>query len=412
MAVVGALIVAALSYFPYTLTAAKDAVTSVWTRTSAPPEVLSQSPAPPPPPVLNAGAWYEERGEEAARHAALVETAGGERALVEHNADGIFNPASLLKLATTTLALRRFGPDYRFQTRVYAEGTVGADGLLRGRLYFIGGDPTFGDRDANFIAQELRRRGINRVSDGLAVSPDFAFNFSERPEQSAKLLQAALTRDRIQTGSNATVAAEPNGQLLFTFSSYPLRDTLLYMNAHSSNFVADKIGELFGGAPSVQRFLVEELGVPAERVVIVRPSGRGQNRLTARGAVAIVRALYQEAARHGLRLEDLMPVATSDHGTLSDRFKDTPLAGAVIGKTGTMTADIDGGMACLAGIIYTQNSEPLFFALLDQGSRIAENRKLEDQLLVETVAAFGAAPRPINNETPRRQLSSDSFRIE
>ena len=46
-----------------------------------------------------------------------VETLAG-RPLVAHNADAPFNPASVVKLATTEVARRNLGPDFRYTTRL------------------------------------------------------------------------------------------------------------------------------------------------------------------------------------------------------------------------------------------------------------------------------------------------------
>ena len=70
--------------------------------------------------------------------------------------------------------------------------------------------------------------------------------------------------------------------------------------------------------------------------------------MTARGVLAVIRALDQEAARHGLKLEDLMPVVSDDAGTLRRRLEGSPFDGAMAGKTGTLTVEVDGGMASFA----------------------------------------------------------------
>src|SRR5437667_5495675 len=47
--------------------------------------------------------------------AVLIQTLDG-KVLVDHNADTPLNPASVMKLSTSYLALKHFGPDYRFKT--------------------------------------------------------------------------------------------------------------------------------------------------------------------------------------------------------------------------------------------------------------------------------------------------------
>jgi len=54
-----------------------------------------------------------------------------------HDADALLKPASVQKLFVTAAALERFGPDFRFETRLYARGD---------EVWILGGgDPGFGD---------------------------------------------------------------------------------------------------------------------------------------------------------------------------------------------------------------------------------------------------------------------------
>ncbi|MCA1558104.1 MAG: D-alanyl-D-alanine carboxypeptidase, partial [Acidobacteria bacterium] len=243
---------------------------------------------------------------------------------------------------------------------------------------------------------------------GVMVSPDFCFNFSESAEDSAgRLVKALHLGDDLTAG----VVSGPSGNRLFALDSYPLRDVLLYMNARSSNFISEKVGALIGGAGGVQQFLVDELKLSAQQVTIARVSGREHNRMTPRGLLTVIRALVEEAARQGLRPEDLMPVASDDSGTLRRRLAGTGLEGAVVGKTGTLTSEVDGGMASLAGIVYTHDKGMIVFAILDQGSRISDNRQLEDQLLAEVINSH-AAPLVVSSLERRQLLPSSKLRIE
>lgn len=358
-------------------------------------------------PDFDAALWYTSRGEAPETHGVLVESLGGERVLASHNADDVFNPASLVKLSTSLVALKKLGADYRFHTRVLADGTIDNAGNLRGRLLVMGNDPTFGDVGANLIANELRARGIKRLAGELSVSPDFSFNFSESPEKSAEYLARAMRLGNPKT----SVAEESAGDGLFTLNSYPLHDVLLYMNARSSNFIAERVGALVGGPQAVQQFLIDEVKLPPGKVLIARTSGREHNRMTPRGLLTVIRSLIEETKRQGLEPTDILPVASDDRGTLRRRFAGTGLEGAVVGKTGTLTSEVDGGMASIAGIVYTADSGLVVFAILDQGNRISDNRQMEDQLLSEIIN-LQARPRAVGSPTPRPLLPTASLQIE
>jgi D-alanyl-D-alanine carboxypeptidase/D-alanyl-D-alanine-endopeptidase (penicillin-binding protein 4) len=406
MLAVGVLLIAVMSLIPYTLARKTVDTQPVSAFLSAQTQEKVEAKKRRGEPAFDAAAWYALHEEEPENHGVLIETMDGSRLLASHNADEAFNPASLIKLATSLVALKKLGADYRFQTRVFVDGRVDSSGTLQGRLLVTGDDPTFGDAGAALIAKELRARGIKNVKGAVAVSQDFCFNFSDSAEESAARLCKALNF----TNAEPSLADGAAGQALFTLDSYPLRDVLLYMNARSSNFIAERIGAHIGGAEGVQEFLVNELHLPSAEVTIARVSGREHNRLTPRGLLTVIRALVEEAARQNLKPEDIMPVASDDSGTLRRRLAGTGLEGAVVGKTGTLTAEVDGGMASLAGIVYTKDAGEVVFVILDQGNHIWEHRQLEDQLLAEVITTL-ATPRVVASPTPRQLLSASGLRI-
>ena len=64
----------------------------------------------------------------------------GGRPIFGVNADRPLAPASILKLATTTTAILRFGPDARFATRVFTRRPIAG---VTGSITLVGGgDPT------------------------------------------------------------------------------------------------------------------------------------------------------------------------------------------------------------------------------------------------------------------------------
>ena len=386
----------------------------VVTRSAETPQPSSTSApataaAPAIKPEVDVSSWYTEHDEDPATHSVLIESLAPGRVITSHNADKLFNPASIIKLTTSLAALRKLGKDYRFEVKLYADGTLDDKGVFHGQLYVIGGAPTFGDAAANLLAKELRDMGVKRLDGTVNVSEDFCFNFSDKPEESGERLVKALKLEGAQP--KVAVANEPAGQQLLVFYSHPLREVLLYMNAHSSNFTAERIGALVGGAAGVQQFLIDELKLPASEVSLSTVSGREQNRMNARGIMAVLRALVDETKRQGMKPSDILPVADEDNGTLRRRFSGTSLEGAVLGKTGTLTPEVDGGMVSLAGIVYTEDAGELAFVMLDQGDQLVENREVEDKLLEEVVKTR-ARPSPVPIETPRDLLSASSMRVE
>lgn len=89
--------------------------------------------------------------------------------VVEHRADVPMNPASTMKIVTAWAALKRLGPDYRWQTRLVSAAPL-VDGVLKGDLVWIGaGDPRLEQEDLLAMLRDLRRRGIQRIEGKLVL---------------------------------------------------------------------------------------------------------------------------------------------------------------------------------------------------------------------------------------------------
>jgi len=109
--------------------------------------------------------------------------ASEDQVLLSLNPRKPFTPASVLKVLTTAAALETLGPDYRFRTGVYTNGSVSPDGTLTGDLYLVGrGDPGLSEAATGFsggaafeeLAQAVASRGIRRV-EGDIIGDDSYF---------------------------------------------------------------------------------------------------------------------------------------------------------------------------------------------------------------------------------------------
>jgi len=93
-------------------------------------------------------------------------------------------PASNMKLYTTAVSLQKLGPNFRFKTRIFAEGMV-QDSVLKGDLIIKGsGDPTISGRahngdilfDFRSWADSLHAKGINKIDGRLVGDNSFFAN--------------------------------------------------------------------------------------------------------------------------------------------------------------------------------------------------------------------------------------------
>ncbi|HXG68793.1 MAG TPA: D-alanyl-D-alanine carboxypeptidase [Blastocatellia bacterium] len=358
----------------------------------------------PPRPPLQAVSEYKDtlasQGINLGDHGILIETLDGGQILGEHNADVTFNPASVMKLATSLVALRQFTPDYRYRTDFLAGGTIDhARRTLEGDLVVYGNfDPMFSLTDAQQVATELSRLGIARVTGSLRIAGGFYYfatgyksNLSR--ETSAAKLRAALTGAGIRI-DGATVFGEKSGALLVSHYSEPLMRLLLYQNAHSSNAVAEVIGESLGGAEAVQNFLENELGIENHEIFVGRTSGLQFNRITPRASLKVLRKLLETLDAYGIKPEDVMPIAGIDSGTLRTRLYAPEVRGSVIAKTGTLSST-DRGVSTLVGIACTRNDGPLLFAIFNSDGGVFGYRRLQDEF-VEKIIAEAGGPAPVS----------------
>lgn len=154
--------------------------------------------------------------------------------------------------------------------------------------------------------------------------------------------------------------------------SAPVVEQAKHMLRTSDNYVAEVLARMtaeatgavpsFDGGTAAVVSAVQRLGVPVEGLALVDASGMSlRNRMNAAQLAATVRALIQ-SEEPGLR-EVLagLPVAALD-GTLKERFADSPGAGVIRAKTGTLFA-----ATSLSGYVVDRSGRLLVFAFIANG---------------------------------------------
>ncbi len=108
----------------------------------------------------------------AARAGILVADVESGQVLYAKDPDVLLNPASNVKLVTSAAALARLGPDFRFDTELYAEAASSVAQAVR-TLHVKGkGDPTLVTERLWAIAGDLVHLGIRRIGD-IVVDESF-----------------------------------------------------------------------------------------------------------------------------------------------------------------------------------------------------------------------------------------------
>jgi serine-type D-Ala-D-Ala carboxypeptidase/endopeptidase (penicillin-binding protein 4) len=104
---------------------------------------------------------------------AFVQELGDARPLFTQEAAKPMNPASTMKLLTTFAGLELLGPDYRWRTEVYADGSI-SNGVLDGNLVLKGyGDPKVTLEQFQELVSRLRATGLTAISGDLLLDRSF-----------------------------------------------------------------------------------------------------------------------------------------------------------------------------------------------------------------------------------------------
>ncbi len=100
----------------------------------------------------------------------VVEKVGDRTPILALNAGKPMMPASTMKLVTTYSGLSILGPDYRWRTSAYADGTLDGNGVLHGNLYIQGtGDPKLVPEELIDLVQKIHKAGINGIDGALVL---------------------------------------------------------------------------------------------------------------------------------------------------------------------------------------------------------------------------------------------------
>ncbi len=353
----------------------------------------------------------------------LVESMDG-NVVLDSYSNYPFNPASNVKLATAYAVLKTFGPEYRFPTSVWTDGQIDqTTGTLDGNLYISGRDPMFSHEHAIAVAGELNRLGIRAVSGDLIVTDNFAMSYNMNAQSSGNNLLTTMNATKRSSGASrawqnyllsakksftvpsveftgaAYVQSLPtNARLLFSHESAPLREIVKVTLCYSNNFLAERLGDMLGGAYAVARVVQMNAQIPAEEFYIQTSSGLGNNRVTPRAMMKLLRTLRAELARSKMSFADIMPVAGVDKGTLEGRFNADFSMGSVVGKTGTL-GNTDGGVSSLSGEIQTKNGK-LLFVIFNQRGSVARFRSFQNNLISLIQGQMGGATPMGYNQVP------------
>lgn len=382
--------------------------------------------------------------------AVVVDTSG--TIVLDHRGNEPVVPASTTKLVTATAALLALGPDARFRTTAVAGGPV-VDGTVNGDLVLVGGgDPLLATADylARFerqpqiatsfesLVQQLVDSGVQRIT-GSVVGDESRFDrdryVASWPDRYVAQDQigplSALTvndgwaeypaapgayRDLVPTPDPAAHAAgvltfllevrgvdvvgppragppPPGAVELAAVESPPLQQVVTQLLQESDNLTAEllmkELGRL-GGSPSTAAGTARAMevlagaGIDLSGAVIVDGSGLSPDD---RATCHLLTDLLGRPETGPLLVEGL-PVA-GQSGTLTRRFVDTPLAGHLRAKTGSLNS-----VSSLTGVVEDEDGAMTFAYVANDPSGLVDARAVASaqQALGEILLAWPRVP--------------------
>jgi D-alanyl-D-alanine carboxypeptidase len=207
------------------------------------------------------------------------------------------------------------------------------------------------------------------------------------------------------------VASEPTPPAfvpVVTHRSNELVNILKRFTAYSNNDI-ERFGVSLGSPSQLADYLTRRWNGATTAIRFETLSGLGTNRMSPRQIVRLMRDFREVTIGIGLRVEDLLPVAGCDPGTMSQfpQLNDGAAARVVAGKTGTLTYT-DNGITALAGYMHTVGGERVFcVAAPNSSGRIAAARRAEEGWLLERIDRYGG-PQSLNCGLPPWHSDTDA----
>ncbi len=360
------------------------------------------------------------------------------------NPESAVLPASTLKVVVAAVALEVLGAEHRFRTTAHAE--VSADGSVSGDLVVVGGGdpvlttagwaadsgqtyPPINVTSLEALADAVVAAGVTRImgrvvgNGGRYDDERFIPSWSEAIRvteagpygalmvNDARLSGGAIASDpalgtaevftRLLLERNVNIDEEPAadatavaGTEIASVSSAALPEIIAEMLVTSDDNTAELLVKEIGRASQDQGTTASGLaeivarlgswGIGLEGTSLVDGSGLSRdNRLTC--------AVLLGVLQHG-RLDDAvgqgMPIAAQS-GTLTSEFVDTPMAGVLRGKTGSLT-DVKG----LAGYVPSPDGAVIEFVLILNETNVQQAvfRDVWERLLAEALASYPSGP--------------------
>ena len=308
----------------------------------------------------------------------------GQIVFTELNSDKQFNPASLIKILTSSKALSKWGPNHRFTTSLIVDKKRIISGSIRNVEIYTDGDPLIRSRDMQMAFNKLRAEGIKIIRDTLFVHPLVKVNSIHNERDTRYILNKLLRRAGIRLyGKIIFKQGEITHQPVIAQRKSPeLLEILHEMNAHSINSIADRLGNALGGPGKLVSHLFNYCLIDTTGIKIVSSSGLGINRITPKQFVEALTKFKFQLDSLNIPLELILPAMGKDGSTVGNRLREMNKRGTILAKTGTLIAT-DDGVSSLAGFINTGDFGILPFCIMNFRGEVSFLIKQQNYFLRE-----------------------------
>ncbi len=372
---------------------------------------------------------------------------GDGQVLYQHQPDVPLIPASTQKLIVAEAALSVLGSNYRFTTSVVAPAAP-VNGEVAGLWLVGGGDPLLATpgfiaseagrtrmvgypwTPLSSLASALAADGVTSVPGGVrgdasyedgpgflpvwpasyqqqeqigvlsALSVDEGAQFTpphtsmaaDPPFNAASQLAQLLSSPKSPVGPAADQTAPAGSVVLASVSSAPLSQIIEAMLRASDDWIAELLvraidkeaggtGTTTGGVAVVMR-AAAQAGIPLNGVQM--DDGSGLSRTDRATCQELLAALDLGGQSDDAPVLAGLAVA-GQTGTLADRYNNTPIAGKLLAKTGSLD-----GVAGMVGQMTV--AAPVHFAFLDNDNLSETALYDKEDSVVEALAAYPGAP--------------------
>ena len=274
----------------------------------------------------------------------------------------------------------------------------------------------FGPWDSRLIEQKQSGPlSALTVNEGFVDWPaEFQNSFRLRSEtnnpplHSVSVLASLLQQRGVSVGGIDVGIAPAITVTVASVESPPLTETITHINSYSSNIGAELLlkeiafasggtGSTADGSQVVARYLGEQ-GVPMANVIVNDGSGLAESgRLTCQALTAIlIDGGFQSPLGASLSI-------ASTRGSLADRYVDTPLAGQVFAKTGSLRT-----VRALSGFVQSEvdPEAQVVFSYIANDEAISNDEVLEVQeSFVRDLARYPMGP-PVEALVPAEPVAN------